>query len=486
MGDEVHGAALVVGRTEEVRRRLEDSVTALAAMIGDGWFTGHEDTVGMEVELDLIDPLGRPRPVNDAVLARLGRPDVQHELGRFNVELNLPPERLAAGGLTAFERRLTGLLGTGEVESLGVRLAAIGTLPTLGADHLTRDRLSSPSRYAVLASRMRAERHRPVAVHIAGRETLRFSTDSIAPEAAATSLQLHLRVSPERFAAYYNAAQVATGAQLAIGANSPYLLGRELWPETRLPLCEQVLDTRPVRSAAPPRAWLGDAWATGVVELFDSIVRRVPPLLPTVLAEDPLACLSAGTVPTLRELRLHNGTVWRWNRPVYEVQDGRPHLRIENRVLPSGPTPLDMVANAAFYFGLVRALADADRPLWSVVPFPVTGRNLHAAARLGLDAVLQWDGVDVPVARLVRDVLLPLAADGLDAWGTSPVERDRYLSVVAQRVRSGQTGARWQTVSVRRLEERYGLDRPAALREMTRRYVELARAGAPVHDWPLP
>jgi hypothetical protein len=159
MGDEVHGAALVVGRTEEVRRRLEDSVTALAEMIGEGWFTGHEDTVGMEAELDLIDPLGRPRPVNDAVLARLGRPDVQHELGRFNVELNLPPERLAGGGLTTFERRLTGLLGTGEVESLGVRLAATGTLPTLGADHLTRDRLSSPSRYALLASRMRAERH---------------------------------------------------------------------------------------------------------------------------------------------------------------------------------------------------------------------------------------------------------------------------------------------------------------------------------------
>ena len=489
MGDEAHRAALAVGRTEEVRHRLEDSVTALAAMVGGGWFTGHEDTVGMEVELDLIDPLGRPRSVNDAVLARLGRPDLQHELGRFNVELNVPPERLAAGGLAAFERRLTALLGTREVEALGVRLAAIGTLPTLGADHLTRDRLSSPSRYALVASRMRCERRRPVAVHIAGRETLRFSTDSIAPEAAATSLQLQLRVPPERFAAYHNAAQVATGAQVAVGANSPYLLGRELWPETRLPLCEQVLDTRPLRpagSAVPPPAWLGDAWTTGVVELFDSIVRRVPPLLPTVLVEEPMACLSAGTVPTLRELRLHNGTVWRWNRPVYDVHGGRPHLRIENRVLPSGPTPIDMVANAAFYFGLVRALADADRPLWSVVPFPVTGRNLYAAARLGLDAVVQWDGVDVPVARLVRDVLLPLAADGLDAWGTPPVERDRYLSVVAQRVRSGQTGARWQTASVRRLGKRYGLDRPAALREMTRRYIELARAGAPVHDWPVP
>jgi gamma-glutamyl:cysteine ligase YbdK (ATP-grasp superfamily) len=488
VGDEVRRDVLVVGRRGEVRRRLEDCVSALAAMVEGGWFTGHEDTVGMEVELDLVDPLGRPRPVNDAVLTRMGQPDLQHELGRFNIELNLPPERLAAGGLGAFERRLTGLLRTGRIEALGVRLAAIGTLPTLGADHLTRDRLSSPSRYALLASRMRAERRRSVVVHIAGRETLRFSTDSIAPEAAATSLQLHLRVPPERFAAYYNAAQVITGAQLAVGANSPYLLGRELWQETRLPLCEQVLDTRPLRpvgGAVLPRAWLGDGWATGVVELFDSIVRGMPPLLPTLLAQEPLACLTAGTVPTLQELRLHNGTVWRWNRPVYDVHGGRPHLRIENRVLPSGPTPIDMVANAAFYFGLVRALADADRPLWSVMPFAVTGRNLHTAARLGLDAVVHWDGADVPAPRLVREVLLPLAADGLDAWGTPPVERDRYLSVVAQRVRSGQTGARWQTASVRRLEERSGLDRPAALREMTRRYVEFARTGAPVHDWPV-
>ena len=489
MGDEVGGTALAVGQADQVRRRLEDCVTALAAMVEGGWFTRDEDTVGMEVELDLVDPLGRPRPVNDAVMERLGRPDLQPELGRFTIELNLAPERLDTGGLAAFEHRLAELLGTGLTEALGVRLVAIGTLPTLGADQLTRDRLSSPSRYALLESRMRAERHRAVSVHIAGRETLRFSTDSIAPEAAATSLQLHLRVPPERFAAYYNAAQLITGAQLAVGANSPYLLGRELWQETRLPLCEQVLDTRPRqpdRTGAPPRAWLGDRWATGPVDLFDSIVRRVPPLLPMLTAQDPLSCLADGTVPALRELRMHNGTVWRWNRPVYDVYEGRPHLRIENRVLPSGPTQLDMVANAAFYFGLVRAVADADRPLWSVMPFERVGRDLHAAARIGLDAVLHWDGADVPASRLVREVLLPLAADGLDAWGTPPAERDRYLSVVAQRVRTGQTGARWQTATVRRLEERSGLDRAAAVREMTRRYVEFARTGAPVHDWPVP
>lgn len=177
--------------------------------------------------------------------------------------------------------------------------------------------------------------------------------------------------------------------------------------------------------------------------------------------------------------------MWRWNRPVYDVRDGTPHLRIENRVPPSGPTPLDMTANAAFYFGLVRALAVADRPLWSTMPFRLVSRDLQNAARRGLDAVLHWDGADLPASRLVPDILLPLAAEGLDSWGVPTDERDRYLTVIAGRVRTRQTGARWQTSAVHRLEERSGLDRPAALREMTRRYAEHARTGAPVHEWPV-
>ncbi len=481
MGERITAASLADGRPDEVARRLADSVTALAEMIDGGWFTGHQDTVGMEVELDLVDPLGRARPVNDAVLARLDRADLQHELGRFNIEVNLPAEPVRTG-LGTGERRLTELLGTGSTEALGVRLVAIGMLPTLGAELLTRDLLSSPTRYALLAGRMRAERHRPVAVHIAGPETLRFNTDSIAPEAAATSLQLHLRVPPDRFAGWYNAAQAISGVQLAVGANSPFLLGRELWPETRIPLCEQVLDTRTrplVDAGAPPRAWLGDRWVGSPVELFDHIVRHLPPLLPMLTDEDPRPQVAAGTVPALEELRLHNGTVWRWNRPVYDVHDGRPHLRIENRVLPSGPTPLDMVANAAFYYGLLRAVAD--RPLWS---FELAARDLHRGARLGLAAELHWDGADRPAGRLVLDVLLPLAAAGLDAWGLAAAERDRYLGVIAGRVRSGRTGARWQVETTRRLEGG-GADRTAALREMTRRYVEHAQTGAPVHEWPV-
>jgi hypothetical protein len=491
VGDRVDASALVVGHGDEVQHRLQRCVAALQRMVDGGWFVGHEDTVGMEVELDLVDPLGRPRLINDAVLSRLDRADMQHELGQFNVELNLPPRRLQGSVLHDSERNLADVLDAcrARIEGLGARLVAIGTLPTLGAEQLTLERISRNPRYALLCRRMRAARHRPFLVHILdAREPVEFATDSVAPEAAATSLQLHLRVSPDRFAAYYNAAQLIAGAQVAVAANSPYLLARQVWQETRITLLEQLLDTRrtrEVRAGAPARVRLGDRWVDGPLELFDDLVRLFPPLFPTLDTEDPDAALRAGCAPGLRELRLHNGTVWRWNRPVYEVQAGRPHFRIENRVLPSGPTAVDMVANAAFYYGLVRAIADSDHAPWKQVPFEAAERDLHCAARDGLAARLSWRGAEHPADQLTCEVLLPAAAAGLDAWGVEADDRDRYLGVIEARVRCHRNGAVWQTETVRCLEER-GLQRILALREMTRRYAEHARTGAPVHEWPVP
>ncbi len=491
MGERIDPSALVVGHTDEVRRRLERSVAAMRRMVDGGWFDAHEDTIGMEVELDLVDPLGRPRLINDAVLARLGRADMQHELGQFNVELNLAPRRLQDRVLHDSERELADVLEScrARIERLGVRLVAVGMLPTLSADELTVERLSHNPRYSLISGRMRAARQRPFLVRIIdGCEPIEFTTDSAAPEAAATSLQLHLRVPPDRFAAYYNAAQMIAGAQVAVAANSPYLLARRVWQETRITLLEQLLDTRrrrEVRAGAPARVRLGDRWVNGPVELFDDLVRLFPPLFPMLEAEDPDSALAAGRAPTLRELRLHNGTVWRWNRPVYDVQTGRPQLRIENRVLPSGPTPVDMIANAAFYYGLVRTLVDSDPPPWKQVPFEAAEQNLHRAAREGLAARLCWQGVDRPADQLTREVLLPAAAAGLDAWGVDAADRDRYLGVIEARVRCGRTGAVWQTETLRNLEE-HGLQRIPALREMTRRYAEHALTGAPVHEWPVP
>jgi hypothetical protein len=490
MGKQVDDSVLVDEQAGPVRERLDRSVAALRDMVAAGWFRDHEDTMGLEVELDLVDPLGRARPVNDPVLAKLGRADMQTELARFNIELNLAPRRLTGDVLATTARDLREVLlrCANRTEVFGARIVAIGTLPTLRPDELTSEQLSSDPRYSLLSRRMHQARSALFTVRIDGREPLDFAADSVAPEAAATSLQLHLRVPADRFADYYNAAQIIAPVQVGVGANSPYVLGHELWHETRIALCEQLLDTRryeEVLRGARPRVSLGDRWVSDPVELFADIVESIPPLLPALGPDDPLGVLAAGHAPQLYELCLHNGTVWRWNRPVYDVQRGRPHLRVENRVLPSGPTVVDMVANAALYYGLVRVLADAEPQPWEGVTFSETEADLQNAARHGLAAEIWWGGRRLPVREVVLDHLVPLAAAGLDAWGVDGSDRDLYLGVIERRARTGQTGAVWQTEFVRGLERDRGADRAGALREMTRRYVENMRGGAPVHEWPV-
>jgi hypothetical protein len=300
---------------------------------------------------------------------------------------------------------------------------------------------------------------------------------------------VHLQVSPDQFAAYWNSSQAIAGAQLAVGANSPFLFGRRLWQETRIPLFKQATDTRAEEIKAQgvrPRVWFGERWITSVFDLFEENVQYYPALLPICTEDDPVAVLADGDTPELTELRLHNGTIYRWNRPIYDVADGRPHLRVENRVLPAGPTVVDIMANAAFYAGLVRALADADQPVWSRMSFRHAEQNLYAGARDGMHAQLYWPGAGfVRVPELVLDELLPLAYAGLDAWGVNSGERDRLLGIIEQRVRLGRNGATWQTQTVRQLEREGHVTRPEALREMLGRYMRHMHENVPVHEWPL-
>ena len=475
-----------------VRRRLQDSVVALERMIAEGMFCTQADTCGFEVELDLVDPLGRPRPVNDPVLAAMDRRDFQPELGQFNLELNMAARPLHGAALSRTEDEVAGTMqaATAVARPWGARVIAVGLLPTLHAEDLTAARISHSDRYPVLDSVMAATRQHRIAFTIAGQERLDVETETIAVQAAATSLQLHLQVPVEDFARYYDAAQALAAAQVAAGGNSAFLVGRRLWHETRIPLLEQSLDVR-VGGATdadhPPRVWLGDRWTRGPLDVLTDNVVRYPPLIPVLEPEDPLAELAAGRVPRLHELRLHNGTIWRWNRPVYDVQHGYPHLRIENRVLPSGPTALDMVANAAFFYGAVRALADGP-PLRERVEFPDVVGDLHRAARVGLGAELRHIAPNrrgsTDARTLILDSLLPLAAAGLDAWGIDPADRDRYLGVVEARVRTRRTGSDWQAATVAAIQS-HGVSREGALREMVRRYVDNARTGAPVHAWPV-
>ena len=490
MGRDVEHKVFTREDRREFRDKIRRCLDALAQMLRASRFDFERPMTGMEIELNIVDDTGEPANVNAQVLELLADPNFQTEMGQFNIEINLEPREIGGAGLAAFEEQVRSSLNFADERARagGGRLVMIGILPTLMPRHVSIDAMSASPRYAALNDQIFAARGEDMALSIHGVEQLRTYTDSITPEAACTSVQLHLQVSPAQFAQYWNAAQAIAGVQLAVGANSPYLFGTELWRETRIPLYEQVTDTRPQElkeQGVRPRVWFGERWVTSVFDLFEENARYFPALLPICEDGDPIAQLERAEVPSLAELSLHNGTVYRWNRPIYAVVDGRPHLRVENRVLPAGPTVVDAMANAAFYYGLVRALADQERPVWSRMSFSAAEENFHSGARCGLDASLYWPGLGpVPASELVLRRLLPLAHTGLDSWGVDPGVRDRLLGIVEGRCTTGTNGASWQVAEVRELEGQDGLDRIPALHRMLRRYVENMHSNEPVHTWP--
>ena len=472
------------------RQKVRRCLDALAQMLDADAFDTADGMTGLEIELNLVDDAGQPAMRNAEVLGYLADPTFQSELGKFNLELNAPPRLIVGGGLGAYEREILDTLcrAADRAAKADSGLVLIGMLPTLVPDNLVLDNLSAGSRYRLLNDEMVGARGEGFHLDIRGVERWQSTSDSIVPEAACTSVQFHLQVRPERFPRYWNASQAIAGVQVAVGANSPYFHGRRLWAETRIALFEQTTDTRPDELKAQgvrPRVWFGERWITSVFDLFEENVRYFPPLLPIMEDEDPLQVLESGGVPRLGELRMHNGTVYRWNRPVYDVMNGRPHLRVENRVLPSGPTVIDLMANAAFYFGLIRQLAEEERPIWSQLSFAAAEDNFHRGARHGIAAVMHWPGLgEVPVTDLVRSVLLPKAHRGLDRFGVDPALRDRLLGVIEERCRLSRNGSTWQTAAVQAAELRRGLSRQSALHDMLMRYWALQQSNEPVHTWP--
>jgi len=490
MGKDVSLSTFTREDRTRYRQKVRRCLDVFALMLNDFRFDADRPMTGLELELNLIDDQGEPAMRNAQVLADLADPSFQTELGQFNLEINLSPRLIAEHGFEDYENDLLTSLARADerAKEAQARLVTIGILPTLTQRHAILENLSPDPRYRVLNEQIVAARGEDITLDIRGVEALQSHTDSIAPEAACTSTQFHLQVAPEDFANYWNASQAIAGPQVAIGANSPYLFGRRLWAETRVALFEQSTDTRPDELKAQgvrPRVWFGERWITSIFDLFEENVRYFPPLLPITQDEDPVEVIHTGGVPRLSELRLHNGTVYRWNRPVYDIMNGRPHLRVENRVLPAGPTVVDLLANAAFYFGLVRYLAEADRPVWTQLTFSQAEENFHVSARDGLQASVYWPRLgELRATDLVLERLLPWAHEGLDRFDVDPELRDRLLGVVEQRCLTGRNGASWQTETVGVLEDK-GLDRWAALGEMLRRYAEFAPRNEPIHTWPL-
>ncbi len=490
MGRDIHAIKITGEDRRKYRDKVRRSLDVFARMLREHLFDDNPSRIGLEIELNIVDERGAPSMRNTDVLKAIASPAWATELGQFNLEINVPPRQLTGDALAELERETRAELNAADARArfVGSRLVMTGILPTLGEQDVDAMFMSANERYRVLNEQIFAVRGEDMRIAIDGAEELLIHCDSITPEAACTSVQLHLQVSPEDFASYWNAAQAIAAAQVALAANSPFLFARQLWHETRLPLFEQTTDTRPEElkeQGVRPRVWFGEGWITSVFDLFEENLRYFPALLPICEDEDPVAVLESGGVPQLAEMCLHNGTIYRWNRPVYAVVDGTPHLRVENRVLPAGPTIADVTANAAFYYGLVRVLAEAQRPIWTRMSFAAAADNLYEAARSGLDAHLYWPGVgEVPVTELVLRHLLPIAREGLSRWGVSDIDATRLLGIIEQRALTGQNGAAWQIATVKRLEEEMGLDRREAIRQMTQRYIDRMHTNAPAHTWP--
>lgn len=495
MGEEVKRSEYTREHRREYRRKVQLCLDVFETMLARSSFECERPLTGMEIECNLVDADYQPAMNNSEVLESIADPAYQTELGAYNIEFNVPPRPLPGRTGLELEDEVRASLNAAEAKANldGSHIVMVGILPTLMPEHLSADWMSESTRYQALNDSIFTARGEDMVIDIAGPERLSLQAASIAPESACTSMQLHLQVSPADFARNWNAAQVLAGPQLALGANSPYFFGHQLWAETRIELFAQATDTRPDElktQGVRPRVWFGERWITSIFDLFEENVRYFPSLLPEMSDEDPAAELAEGRAPRLQELRLHNGTIYRWNRPVYDVvvQDGvaRPHLRVENRVLPAGPTVLDMMANSAFYYGMLRTLSEEDRPLWTKMSFAAAENNFREAARQGMDGRLYWPGFgEVTPDELVLRQLLPMAHEGLRRWGVAGEVRERFLGVIEGRAKTGRNGAQWQVATVNALQER-GLTRPDALAEMLKLYCERMHSNEPVHTWDGP
>ncbi len=435
---------------------------------------------GFELEAWLITPQGKPAPINQAYLAAVNNPLVVPELAQFNVEINSQPQVLAGSALQQFRQDLS---QTWEhccqvAEQLQAGLMMIGILPTVQQEQLTLEMISPRKRYFALNEQIlnlhRQEQPQgipPLGLEIQGPSAcLRILHPDIMLEAATTSFQIHLQVAPHQAARYFNASLIVSAPLVALAANSPYLFGHDLWAETRIPLFEQALDgPPPISPTHHPRVTLGQGYVQGsLMELFWENVRRYPILLPQKLGS-PLS--------ELAHLRLHNGTIWRWNRPLVGL-DPSPHLRIEQRVVAAGPTVPDMIANAAFCFGLTQALGSQPIPPEQDLSFAQCRANFYAAAQQGLDASITWlNGWQGSLRQLLLKELLPLVEAGLAQLNLAEPDVQQYLGIIRARAESGQNGATWQ----RRYVARHGKD----MQQLTCAYWERQRQGHPVHTWDL-
>ena len=477
-------------KLHEFMQALLADLRALAFMLDEGRIESGVRRIGAEQEMFLIDRNLRPAPLAMEVLERAGDARLTTEIARFNLEANLTPLELTGRCFHLMHEELEEVLAKARLsaQEFGADVLIAGILPTLRVSDLTLANLTPMPRYHELNRSVTQLRGGPFSIHIKGLDELQLTHDNMMMESCNTSFQVHFQVNPSEFVSAYNIAQAITAPVLAAAVNSPVLFGHRLWQETRLALFQHSADARSRNQLArsqPTRVGFGEQWSKqSVIELLHDQIARFRPIMITRPDEDPMQVLARGEIPSLSALRMHNGTVWPWNRACYGVSNGVAHLRIENRALPSGPTTVDEIANTAFFLGLMLSLPSEYGDISKRMSFDDAKGNFFGAARHGLNAQFNWiDGKSYSASALILDHLLLLARQGLDSAGVDTSDIDKYLGIINERVQSGQTGAQWMLKSLAAAKGPGPKD--ACYRALTSTMLQQQKEGKPVQTWPV-
>lgn len=478
---------------EEVQRfmkRVLKDIRALDKMLQGDWFETEPIRIGAEQELCLVDEHVKAAPWGMEVLSKIEESDqLTTELAKFNLEINLKPQEFTGNCLELMETELQQSIDTVRktVEEMGGDILLTGILPTIRKSDVDMKNLTPLQRYRALCKAISKLRGEQFNLRIQGMDELLMKFDSPLLEACNTGFQVHLQVAPNEFVQKYNIAQAITGPVLAAAVGSPFLFGKRLWSETRIALFQQSVDTRTAGDhlrESSPRVTFGNEWVNeSILEIFQEDTARYRIMLSANVEENVQELLDKGIPPKLNALQVHNGTVYRWNRPCYGVANGKAHLRVENRVLPSGPTVADEMANTAFWLGLLNKMEDYYPDIRKVMDFDNARHNFIAASKMGLDTTFRWvNGERQNAVDLILEELLPIAREGLQKASVNADDINHYLNIIHQRVEKGQTASTWMINNYGNLLSE---DNPKeqALAAITTAMIKNQKKGEPVHQW---
>lgn len=478
-------------QTQLFEKQLLRDIYALEKMLEDGWFEIDKTRIGAEQEFCLIDKYSKPIGKNIEMMEVLGEGRAfTTELARFNMEINAEPRIFKNTCLSEMEKELLDYLEEARItaQNMGIDVVMAGIVPTINQHHFTMENLTPYERYRALCNAINKLRGKNYELRIQGIDELVSEHDSPLIEAANTGFQVHLQIKPDEFVDMYNISQAITAPVLSSATNSPFLFGKRLWKETRVALFTQSVDTRHNREHAremSPRVTFGDSWLkNSIVDIYKEDIIKYRVLLHSKITENALEKLEQGSTPELMALKIHNSTVYRWNRPCYGISEGKAHLRIENRVLPAGPTVADEMANAALWLGLMVGMHQQYGDITKKMDFEDAKSNFIKSSTHGLDTKLFWlNHKSYAAGDLIVNELLPIAKEGLKAQNILQADIDRYLNIIEERVSQVKTGSYWMLKSYSNMAK--NKSKEEVLAAITASMVQQQKDNTPVHKWEL-